>query len=153
MASDSVKVNRAISPPCRASHRKSNACLGRIVLCALIKKPQLPIVCLLKKFRIINKFAFYLLGIAFAESHALWVGFWLGELGKNTTHAPAGFVCSTYRASTKEVAINCGWVGVARAGRGLTMGIKIMPVFPYLNLLVVTARAAWFNFRGWKKRR
>jgi len=39
------------------------------------------------------------------------------ELGSNTTHAPAGFVRRTYRASIKEVAIHCGWVGEARAGR------------------------------------
>jgi len=39
-----------------------------------------------------------------------------GELGENTTHAPAGFVRRTYRASIKEVAINCGRIGEACAG-------------------------------------
>jgi len=29
---------------------------------------------------------------------------------------------------------------------------KTMLGLPYILLLVVTARAAWFNFRGWKKR-
>jgi hypothetical protein len=50
------------------------------------------------------------------------------------------------------VAINCGWVGVARAGRVGDGNEKTMTVLPYLNLLVVTAHTAWFNFRGWKKR-
>jgi hypothetical protein len=27
-----------------------------------------------------------------------------------------------------------------------------MSALPFINLLVVTLRAAWFNFRGWKKR-
>jgi hypothetical protein len=55
--------------------------------------------------------------------------------------------------------INKGGGGQLRLGRCgacgscLAVAIKNMPVFPYLNLLVVTARVAWFNFRGWKKRR
>jgi hypothetical protein len=45
------------------------------------------------------------------------------------------------------VAAGDGWIdGRVRATT------KIMPVLPGPNLLVVTARAAWFNFRGWKKR-
>jgi hypothetical protein len=107
----------------------------------------------LKKLQISRNFTFHLLGIASAERNALWFGlcFGWGTGGKNTTHAPAGFIRRTNRASIKGVAINCGWVGEARAGR-VCDGNKIMPVLPYLNLLVVTARTAWFNFRGWKKR-
>ena len=29
---------------------------------------------------------------------------------------------------------------------------RIMPELSYMKLLVVTVRAAWFNFRAWKKR-
>jgi hypothetical protein len=47
----------------------------------------------------------------------------------------------------KEAAVGSGRMDKARA-----CNLKIMPVLPYIKLLVVTARAAWFNFRGWKKR-
>jgi hypothetical protein len=48
----------------------------------------------------------------------------------------------------KEMAAGFGRTNVARA-----CNLKIiMPVLPYIKLLVVTARAAWFNFRGWNKR-
>ena len=46
----------------------------------------------------------------------------------------------------KELAVGFGWLDWARACNSK------MPALPYLQLLVVTARAAWFNFRGWKKR-
>jgi hypothetical protein len=39
-------------------------------------------------------------------------------------------------------------VGGARAGAK-----KNMTALPLINLLVVTVRTAWFNFRGWNKRR
>jgi hypothetical protein len=40
----------------------------------------------------------------------------------------------------------------ARAGSaGFLEGIMLYG--PFINLLVVTLRAAWFNFRGWNKRR
>jgi hypothetical protein len=46
----------------------------------------------------------------------------------------------------KEAVVDCSrMVGRVRV-------IKQMPGLPYLNLLVVTVRAAWFNFRAWKKR-
>jgi hypothetical protein len=47
----------------------------------------------------------------------------------------------------KEAVVGCSRITVARA-----RGYKIMSPLPYLNLLVVTVRAAWFNFRGWTKR-
>lgn len=54
--------------------------------------------------------------------------------------------------ATKEVAANCGQPVKARAGGvGLLKGI--MSYEPFIQLLVVTLRAAWFNFRGWNKRR
>jgi hypothetical protein len=40
---------------------------------------------------------------------------------------------------------------MARAG-GLDES-KIMSYEPFIKLLIVTLRAAWFNFRGWNKRR
>ncbi|MEI7534974.1 MAG: hypothetical protein WCK57_11445 [Verrucomicrobiae bacterium] len=46
----------------------------------------------------------------------------------------------------KEMAVGSGRMNEARACN------QKMPVLPYITLLVVTARAAWFNFRGWKKR-
>jgi hypothetical protein len=42
--------------------------------------------------------------------------------------------------------------GLGRKTRRVRAIQKIMPVLPYIKLLVVTARTAWFNFRGWKKR-
>jgi hypothetical protein len=47
----------------------------------------------------------------------------------------------------KEAVVGYGRIDEARA-----CNRKIMPVLPYIALLVVTARTAWFNFRGWKKR-
>jgi hypothetical protein len=63
-------------------------------------------------------------------------------------NARARSVCLAFGPRiNKEVAAGDGWIdGRVRATT------KIMPVLPDLNLLVVTARAAWFNFRGWKKR-
>jgi hypothetical protein len=46
----------------------------------------------------------------------------------------------------KEMAVGFGWLDWARACNSKT------PALSYLQLLVVTARAAWFNFRGWNKR-
>jgi hypothetical protein len=52
--------------------------------------------------------------------------------------------------ANKEVAVNCGWIdGRVRVSAG---NIIMMSGLPFINLLVVTLRAAWFNFRGWKKR-
>jgi hypothetical protein len=48
----------------------------------------------------------------------------------------------------KEAVVDCGRM----VGRVRVVYKKIMSGLPYLNLLVVTVRAAWFNFRGWKKR-
>ena len=64
--------------------------------------------------------------------------------------ARARLVCPEIASrSVKEVAINCGWINEARAGR-------ILPFkkcyFLAGNLLVVTVFVGWFNFRGWKKR-
>ena len=42
-------------------------------------------------------------------------------------------------------------VGFRRMDEARACNLK-MPGLPYITLLVVTARAAWFNFRGWKKR-
>jgi hypothetical protein len=64
--------------------------------------------------------------------------------------ARARLVCpEIVSRSVKEVAINCGWVNEARAGRILPFKTD---VFPVVNLLVVTVFIVWFNFRGWKKR-
>jgi hypothetical protein len=54
--------------------------------------------------------------------------------------------------ATKEVAANCGRPVKARAG-GVVLLKGIMSYEPFIQLLVVTLRAAWFNFRGWNKRR
>ena len=53
---------------------------------------------------------------------------------------------------TKEVAANCGQPVRARAG-GVGLSKGTMSYEPFIQLLVVTLRAAWFNFRGWNKRR
>jgi hypothetical protein len=51
--------------------------------------------------------------------------------------------------ANKEVAVNCGWL----TGRvRVSVSGVIVSALPFINLLVVTLRAAWFNFRGWKKR-
>ncbi len=42
--------------------------------------------------------------------------------------------------------------GRSRIDRARARGLKIMTPWPYITLLVVTVRAAWFNFRGWTKR-
>ena len=82
-----------------------------------------------------------------------WIVFWLGELGKEYD-ARARRVCPLAESGTKkEVTINCGWTSVARAGRILNFAIQNHDHPVFINLLVVTVRAAWFNFRGWKKRR
>jgi hypothetical protein len=54
--------------------------------------------------------------------------------------------------ATKEVAASCGQPVKARAG-GVVLLKGIMSYEPFIQLLVVTLRAAWFNFRGWNKRR
>ena len=54
--------------------------------------------------------------------------------------------------ATKEVAAYCGRPVKARAG-GVVLLKGIMSYEPFIQLLVVTLRAAWFNFRGWNKRR
>ena len=59
--------------------------------------------------------------------------------------ARARLVCPEIASrSVKEVAINCGWIDEARAGR---IFLKKC-CFPVLNLLVVTVFIVWFNFRG-----
>jgi hypothetical protein len=64
--------------------------------------------------------------------------------------ARAHLVCpEIVSRSVKEVAINCGWVNEARAGRIFQIKNRF---FLVVNLLVVTVFSAWFNFRGWKKR-
>jgi hypothetical protein len=47
----------------------------------------------------------------------------------------------------KEAVVDYSRIKWARA-----RGLKIMPGLMQLHLLVVTVRATWFNFRGWKKR-
>jgi hypothetical protein len=72
---------------------------------------------------------------------------------RSATHAPDRFACDLHVIeATKEVGdqIAAGSV-MARAG-GLGCW-KIMSYEPFIKLLVVTLRAAWFNFRGWNKRR
>jgi hypothetical protein len=49
----------------------------------------------------------------------------------------------------QEAAANCGRMHPARAR---ARDIKNMPAWPYLTLLVVTLRRAWFNFHGCNKR-
>jgi hypothetical protein len=45
------------------------------------------------------------------------------------------------------------WTGRARACESVNFSKKSsMPEFPLVQLLVVTALFAWFNFRAWQKR-
>jgi len=50
-----------------------------------------------------------------------------------------------------RLSIADGLVKARAGGAGLLEGIMLYE--PFINLLVVTLRAAWFNFRGWNKRR
>jgi hypothetical protein len=69
-----------------------------------------------------------------------------GKARRGATHASVRFAGDCPRH--KEVAGNCGQIDEARARFFETM---IMSALPSM-LLVVTLRATWFNFRGWKKR-
>jgi hypothetical protein len=67
---------------------------------------------------------------------------------KEERNARARLVCLKYVPRiNKEVAAGSSRIDEARA-----CNPKIMPALTYLNLLVVTARAAWYNFRRCKRR-
>jgi len=87
-------------------------------LSGLTKKAQLPSGFIFEKLQITGELHFFFLALHLLNLTCCGLGCVSGgELGENTTHAPAGFVRRPYRASIKEVAINWGWSGVARAGR------------------------------------
>jgi len=65
---------------------------------------------------------------------------------RNTAHAPVWF-------AGKLAAHEQGGGGQLRADTpGACVWLINMPALPYIKLLVVTLRQAWFNFRGCNKR-
>jgi hypothetical protein len=82
------------------------------------KKNTAPFGFFLEKFQITGNMHFLFLALHLLNRTRCGLGCVLGgELKENTTHAPDGIVRRKHRASIKGVTINCGWVGVARAGR------------------------------------
>ena len=103
-----------------------------------------------------------MLGIASAKavSVVVWVCLRRGAAGgdpasrspaknaKEEHNARARLVCLKFVPRiNQEVAAGSSRIDEARA-----CNPKIMPALTYLNLLVVTARAAWYNFRRCKRR-
>jgi hypothetical protein len=76
----------------------------------------------------------------------------LSEGGTQRTRL-IGFACNLNAIeATKEV--GCQWrLGRSRRVRVCSVPGEDMSYAPFIKLLVVTLRVAWFNFRGWNKRR
>jgi hypothetical protein len=153
LASNSVKANRAISTALPPAIENQIFRPGRIILCALTKKPQFP-----NRVRFGNNSKRWQNRISYhwhciCLTACVVVGMCLGWGNWGEIRRTRPLDLSAERIEHQQRRWRSTAVGLAwRVRVVFAMAIKMMPVLLYLNLLVVTARTAWFNFRGWKKR-